>query len=146
MDSISGLITQSQQHQMATVDEQLIDKFTQVRVRSIEFFDKQATAVYFYDLTKVIDKLESEKRAIESQNRSHYSVMNYFETIISDEFRIPLSSILMLLEGLLSQQLNTAMTDIIMIAISQINLLLCQTNEILDHRLIDLNNFVPKIE
>ena len=38
------------------------------------------------------------------------------------------------------------MTNIIMIVISQINLLLCLINDILDHKLIEENKFVPKIE
>ena len=32
-------------------DEHFIEKFFQIRVRSIEFLQKSSTAIYFYDLT-----------------------------------------------------------------------------------------------
>ena len=33
-------------------------KFTQIRVRSIEFLEKAATAIYFYDMTHQIESLK----------------------------------------------------------------------------------------
>ena len=65
---------------------------------------------------------------------------------ISHEFRTPLASILTLLESLRIKELSSAARDIIFIVISQINLLLCLVNDILDLKLIEENKFVAKKE
>ena len=47
-----------------------IEKFFQIRVKSIEFLNKPAIAVYFYDVTKQVDsiKLGTELKQQESKN------------------------------------------------------------------------------
>ena len=56
---------------------------------------------------------------------------------LSHEFRSPLNSCLMLLESLLMQVLEEALRKMILVLISQINLLLCLVNDILDMKMID---------
>ena len=65
---------------------------------------------------------------------------------ISHEFRTPLASCLTLLEGMRIRELSSAARAIIFIVISQINLLLCLVNDILDLKLIEENKFVAKKE
>ena len=55
---------------------------------------------------------------------------------LSHEFRVPLTTTLMMLESLLSQLLENSLRQIILIVISQINLLLCIVNDLLDHKMI----------
>ena len=67
--------------------------------------------------------------------------------MISNEFRTPLSSILMLLDSFLSlTTLDGIAKETIYLVISQINLLLCLVNDQLDLRMIDLNQFEIKKE
>ena len=52
----------------------------------------------------------------------------------------------MLLESLLNENITAQAMHLIKIIISQINLLLCLVNDILDLKLIEENKFVPKNE
>jgi len=56
---------------------------------------------------------------------------------VSHEFRTPLSSNLMLLQSLLQMTLDETQRGIILIMISQINLLVCLVNDILDLKMIE---------
>ena len=40
-------------------------KYTQIRVKSIEFCEKKATAIYFYDMTNHIESLQLEDEVLE---------------------------------------------------------------------------------
>ena len=70
---------------------------------------------------------------MESKNKS----LNLSQMTLSHEFRSPLNSCLMLLESLLMQVLEEALRKMILVLISQINLLLCLVNDILDMKMID---------
>ena len=95
-------------------------------------------------MTHHIESLKLESEVLEQKNR-HDSIVNYQMTI-SHEFRTPLASSLMFLESLLGEQMTTQARHLIKIIISQINLLLCLVNDILDLKLIEENKFVPKNE
>ena len=70
---------------------------------------------------------------MEKRNKSlHLSQMT-----LSHEFRSPLNSCLMLLESLLMQVFDEAVRKMILVLVSQINLLLCLVNDILDMKMID---------
>ena len=65
--------------------------------------------------------------------------------IIEQEFRNPLSTSLMFLENLLlSKNLTAATKQILMIIVSQINLLISLLNDALDMRLIEEGSFKAK--
>ena len=64
--------------------------------------------------------------------------------MISHEFRTPLSTVLMFIESLLTENLSASGRELVIIIISQINLLLSLVNDILDLRLMEENKFVPK--
>ena len=64
---------------------------------------------------------------------------------ISHEFRTPLASSIMFLESLLKEQMSEAANRVIRIIITQINLLLCLVNDILDLKLIEEKKFTPKL-
>ena len=106
--------------------------------------EQKATAIYFYDMTHHIESLKLESEVLEQKNR-HESIVNYQMTI-SHEFRTPLASSLMFLESLLGEQMTTQALHLIKIIISQINMLLCLVNDILDLKLIEENKFVAKNE
>lgn len=63
---------------------------------------------------------------------------------LSHEFRTPLSSSLMILENLLTFQLQDTCRNLILLLISQINLLLCLVNDMLDLKMIELGRFVSR--
>ena len=56
---------------------------------------------------------------------------------LSHEFSAPLTSTLMMLEGMLAKLMDEAMREIIFTVISQINLLLCLVNDLLDFKMIE---------
>ena len=60
---------------------------------------------------------------------------------LSHEFRTPLSSSLMVLEHVLQFALSEACRKLILLLISQINLLLCLVNDMLDLKVIEQGRF-----
>ena len=56
---------------------------------------------------------------------------------LSHEFRSPLTSTLMLLEGMLQTLFDEALRRVVFIVISQMNLLLCLVNDLLDLKMIE---------
>ena len=66
---------------------------------------------------------------------------------VSHEFRTPLTSSLMLLEGIISQyQHCEGALKILWLVISQINMLLCLVNDSLDMQLIEQGLFMSKVD
>ena len=65
---------------------------------------------------------------------------------LSHEFRAPLGSTLMLLESLLRSVHDEAQRRIIVIVVSQINLLICLVNDILDIKMLQIGQFVSRKE
>ena len=66
--------------------------------------------------------------------------------MLSHEFRSPLTSTLMLLETLLDSVVLDSARQVILLVISQINLLLCLVNDILDLKMIQQNRFVTRLQ
>ena len=56
---------------------------------------------------------------------------------LSHEFRAPLTSTLMMLDGMLAKLMDDSLRQIILIVISQMNLLLCLVNDLLDLKMIE---------
>ena len=56
--------------------QKTITKYTQIRVKSINFLDKSAVAIYFYDITHHIEALLMEKKAEQKKPNQECS-MNY---------------------------------------------------------------------
>ena len=61
-----------------------------------------------------------------------------------NQFRGPLSTMLMFLESLLSSNPGEAASRMLSILIMHINMLLFSLNDILDYKLIETGSFVPK--
>ena len=72
--------------------------------------------------------------------------LNLSQMTLSHEFRSPLNSCLMLLESLLSRVVDQAIQKMILVLITQINLLICLVNDILDMKMIDEDKFVTRQE
>jgi len=64
---------------------------------------------------------------------------------LSHEFRTPLTSTLMLLESLLISCQVESHRKIIRMVISQINLLICLVNDVLDLKMLDQDKFQKKV-
>ena len=65
---------------------------------------------------------------------------------LSHEFRTPLASILMVLENILQFKLENDGRRLILLVISQVNLLLCLVNDMLDLKMIEMGRFVSRKE
>ena len=65
---------------------------------------------------------------------------------MSHEFRTPLSSSLMVLENMLQFNLEESCHKLVLLLISQINLLLCLVNDMLDLKMIEVGRFVQRKE
>ena len=72
---------------------------------------------------------------IEEEQKNEMLSMS--QMTMSHEFRTPLSSSLMILENLLQYPLAEEARRLILILISQINLLLCLVNDLLDLKMIE---------
>lgn len=59
------------------------------------------------------------------------------QVTMSHEFRAPLTSTLMMLEGMLSKLTDENLRKIALIVVSQMNLLLCLVNDLLDLKMIE---------
>ena len=67
------------------------------------------------------------------------------QTMLSHELRTPLTTSLMILESLLNTfNLSLPARQLILVIISQINLILCLVNDMLDLKLMDEGKFVAK--
>jgi len=66
-------------------------------VKSINFLNKSAVAIYFYDMTHHLESLKSESDLLFEKSQ----FKSWEQTTISKEFRAPLTTSLMFLESLL---------------------------------------------
>ena len=65
---------------------------------------------------------------------------------LSHEFRTPLSSSLMVLESMMQFKMQEACKRLVLLLISQMNLLLCLVNDMLDLKMIEMGEFVSRRE
>ena len=77
------------------------DSHKLIKVKRVRYLGNPATAVYFQDMTAHMKQLELESEFLTKQNRVE-SLQSYTSTM-SHEFRTPLSTCLMFLQGLLDQ-------------------------------------------
>ena len=122
-------------------------KFVQIRVKSIEFMDTKAIAIYFYDVTHNIESFKEMKSKVEDikSTNSNTSVQpdGYrMQKIMAHEFRSGLSMALMFLQNLM--QLNNLPEEanrLIIFTISQINFLISHVSDTVDMRMIEEGKF-----
>ena len=81
-----------------------------------------------------VESLQQESQILEQKNKN--ATLESYTSTISHEFRTPLATCLMFLEGLVSQTKSQANLAILQLIISQLNLLLCLVNDVLDLKLI----------
>ena len=65
---------------------------------------------------------------------------------MSHEFRTPLSTSLMFLEGMIVNMKDPEQIRVITLITTQLNLLLCLVNDVLDIKLIESGKFESKME
>ena len=94
-------------------------------------------------MTQYIHQIRLESLILEEKNINHS--LQTFTSTISHEFRTPLSTSLMLLEQLMQSDMSNKAKSIILIIISQLNLLLCLVNDVLDIKMINQGQYQPKI-
>ena len=76
---------------------------------------------------------------MEEKNRN--STLESYTSTISHEFRTPLSTCLMFIEGLLRSTQDPSVRETLNLICSQLNLLLCLVNDVLDIKMIEMNKF-----
>lgn len=72
--------------------------------------------------------------------------MNLNQMTLSRKFRTPLTSTLMILESLYTKVVDQAIRRTIMVVISEVNLLICLVNDLLDLKFIENAQYVAKQE
>ena len=122
-------------------------KFVQIRVKSIEFIDTKAVAIYFYDVTHNIESFKEIKNKVENikSSESNNSVLNdrfRMQKIIAHEFRSGLSTVLMFLQNLMQlSSLPEEANRLIIFIVSQINFLISHVSDTVDMRMIEEGKF-----
>ena len=107
------------------------------------YLGQAATAIYFQDVTQHVRSLKLESKVLTEKNRND-SLESYTSTI-SHEFRTPLATSLMFLENLLnSYNLQPEVLKLINLIISQLTLLLCLVNDVMDMKLIERGEYEQK--
>lgn len=110
-------------------------KYSQIRVKSVEFDEEDATAFYMYDFTHQFSAFELENK-VQKARVLNESLTNT-QITISHEFRTPLSSVLMLLDNVLNFcELDRHGRKLVWQVIQQINLLLFLVGDILDTKMM----------
>ena len=84
------------------------EKYFQIRVKSINFLDKPATAVYFYEMTSQVKTLQLANELWKQELKKN-AICSLSPQRMQNEVQMPLSVILMLLQSLL-QILENAYT------------------------------------
>ena len=115
-----------------------------IRAEEIYYLEKPAIAVYFEDMTEHVNNLRLEASFLEEKNRNE--CLESYTSTISHEFRTPLSTSLMFLESMLNQKLSKGALSMLHLIISQLNMLLCLVNDVLDMQLIIHEKYEAKLE
>lgn len=118
------------------------EKFFQIRVKSIKFLQKKATAIYFYDVTNHIRSLKLSSKVLQQEETNAF--LSLSQVTFTQQVKAPLNSILMLCESLMKILLDQMQKQLLLIIVSQVNLLLCYFNDILDLKKIECGDFVTK--
>ena len=71
-----------------------------MRVKSIEYLEVDAIAVYFYDVTHHVESIKPEGKKVSDDNKSNSQIDNS-QSILAHKVRTPLTNSLMLIEGIL---------------------------------------------
>ena len=114
-----------------------------VRIKKINYRSKPAIAVFFQNMTKHVEQMKIEAQNLEQTNRN--ATLESYTSTISHEFRTPLSTSLMFLEGILQSTQDGNARHTLQLIISQLHLLLCLVNDVLDIKLIESGKFEPKL-
>ena len=113
-----------------------------IRTKQIKYLESPAIAIYFQNMTKHVKQLRLESLVLQEKNKTQ-QLENYTSTI-SHEFRTPLGTSLMFLENLMQFNLGEDALSLINLVVSQLNLLLCLVNDVLDIKMIQSQKFEPK--
>ena len=108
-------------------------------MKSIEFLQKKATAIYFYDVSNHIRSIKLGYQVFHEEQKN--ASLSLSQMTLSQEVKTPLTSVLMLLESVL-KYVDKSKVSLVFAIVSQVNLLLCLFNDILDLKLIEQGSFV----
>ena len=108
-------------------------------MKSIEFLNKPATAVYFYDMTSNIKTIKLTNRLLKEEKKNAAQTLS--PNTLSKEVHEPLMSILMLLQSLIMTALTECQNRYIRLLIAQTNMLTCLVNNVLDRKRIEQDQF-----
>lgn len=128
---------------LQTLDKSKQKQF-QVRVKSIDFIGKPATAIHFYDLTSHVKTIKLTSKLLKQEKKNARQTLSPAK--LSHDVNQPLMSQLMLLQSLMETMVTESQKSLIMIMIAQTNMLVCLINDILDCKLIELRKFNKRME
>ena len=111
--------------------------FTRIRIEKIEFQEAPATAVYFEDVTKIVQMMRLESQLIAAKN--HERNLESTSSMMSHEFRTPLGTALMFLDLVLTIIEQAEAIRLLNLVKSSLGLLLSLVHDMLDLRLIKEN-------
>lgn len=102
-----------------------------------------AIAIYLYDMTHHIEHLinPSESQSLNAQEKNLFNS----HVVYSNDFRQSINVTLMFLQTLLTKVSQAEVKRIVIIVISQVNLMMSLLNDILDMKLIEHDQFTPKL-
>lgn len=115
---------------------QMVEKYFQIRVKSLQFLQKQSIAVYMYDVTDHINSLQLGNGLFNKRQREMKTI-GMKKIKLHQELKTPLGSVLMMLQAIFKDQLSEEQRSIIMTVISQINFIVILVNDIIDLKRIE---------
>lgn len=109
------------------------------------YLGEPAIAIFFQNMTKHVDQIRLESDLLKEQNR--VETLQSFTSTISHEFSTPLNTCIMLLETLvLKDIIDAKMQKTLNMIITQLNLLVSLTNDVIDMNSIKQGTYQPKLK
>ena len=95
-------------------------------------------------MTTHVEQLRLESQILEEKNLN--ATLESYTSTISHEFRTPLGTSLTFLEDLMKKNFDKQTMSVLQLIISQLNMLLCLVNDILDLKMIEAGKYEPRYE
>jgi len=108
-EHLNGRVFKSRRRRVRRADDEgqsHVFTFTQIRTRKINYLEKPAVAIYLKNITEHINQLRLESQILEQKNKN--ATLESYTSTISHEFRTPLATCLMFLEGLVGKTKSKA--------------------------------------
>ena len=115
-----------------------------IRTKEIDYLDSPCIAIYFQSMTTHVEQFRLESQILEEKNLN--ATLESYTSTMSHEFRTPLGTSLTFLEDLMKKDLDPSTLSVLQLITSQLNMLLCLVNDILDLKLIEAGKYESRHE